>query len=76
MAECKNLDRCTFINSQLGAMPAFAEMLRKRYCLDDCEHCVRCQLEHEGIEVPPDLFPDDEKTAKALIMKSRVPRAS
>ncbi len=66
MAECDRMEQCTFINSQLTAMPALAEMLKKKYCLGNCEECVRYKLEKNGVSVPMDLFPDDEKAAQTL----------
>ncbi len=71
MAECDKMATCAFINTQLPAMPAMAEMFKKKYCLGDCSQCVRYRLEKEGVQVPPDLFPDDEKAAQRLF-----PRAS
>lgn len=67
MAECDRMKECTFINSQLAAMPAMAEMLKKRYCNGNCTECVRYRLEEKGISVPMDLFPDDEKAAQTLL---------
>ncbi len=70
MAECDRMEDCTFINSQLTAMPKMAEMLKKKYCQGDCTECVRYKLEKRGIVVPIDLFPDDEKGAQMLLARA------
>ncbi len=70
MAECDKIGTCAFISTQLGAMPAFAEMLKNRYCLGDCSECARHMLAQKGVAVPFDLFPDDHERAKQLLSKA------
>jgi hypothetical protein len=69
MAECGKMATCTFIQTQLSAMPAVVEMLKRRYCLGECTECVRYQLEQKGIVVPIDVFPDDEDAARRLLRR-------
>jgi len=54
------LAKCPFFNNL--ALPATAEILKKKYCRGDFEKCARYQLKKSGKEVPDNLWPDG-KTA-------------
>lgn len=61
MGDCVCLDTCPFFNGRMASMPAMAEMIKGKYCLDEFESCARHMVfKALGREsVPVDLFPND-----------------
>jgi hypothetical protein len=68
MAECEKLAICPFFNSQMTAMPAVEEMMKKRYCLSNKLQCARYQVSSAGLQAPPDLFPHERDRARELLL--------
>jgi hypothetical protein len=69
MAECEKLTKCPFFNSQMVAMPAVEEMMKKRYCLGDKRECARYQVSSAGVKIPADLFPHERDRARELLKR-------
>ena len=65
--ECEKLAKCPFFNDQLGAMPAVTGLLKQTYCLGDKTQCARYIVSARGIQVPPDLYPNDTARARQLL---------
>ncbi len=70
MADCERLNVCPFFAGSMQNMPRVAEMMKKRYCLEDKTACARYMLASAGIAVPKDLFPHDLDRARMLLCKS------
>jgi uncharacterized membrane protein YkvA (DUF1232 family) len=69
MNRCDRLESCKFFQEAMTAMPAVADMMKKRYCYGDHESCARkmiFQALGKGY-APVDLAPNDVKRAQAII---------
>ena len=69
MAECPSLAACPFFNEKMANMPATADRLKKRYCLDTFDKCARYQVS-KGLgkdRVPITLFPHNIEQARELL---------
>lgn len=73
MANCVLIEKCIFFNDKMASMPTAANIMKKKYCLQDSSHCARFMVFSAlGREnVPPDLFPNDESRAKTIIDKGK-----
>ncbi|NTU43481.1 MAG: hypothetical protein HGA78_10640 [Nitrospirales bacterium] len=69
MADCEKLQKCLFFNDKMAAMPASAELMKKRFCKGDKRCCARYQVAVSGAIVPPILFPNQKDKVKELILK-------
>ena len=69
MADCECLPRCPFFNDRMAGMPATANLLKKRFCLDDSLQCARHMVfERLGSDaVPADLYPMQTDRARELL---------
>ena len=69
MPACECLPNCIFFHDKMPNKPAFAELLKQRFCLGDNKMCaryqVRCALGPDG--VPADLFPNQSDKVRALL---------
>ncbi|MCK5708073.1 MAG: hypothetical protein KAI43_10510 [Candidatus Aureabacteria bacterium] len=78
MAEGEILKSCpykedTFLQDQLVKMPAFIKSIKKDYCEGNFIECARYMvLKALGEEnIPANLFPNDQKGAKEIILKGK-----
>jgi len=69
--ECEKLPKCPFFNNQLADMPAVIGLLKQTYCLGDKTDCARYLVAGAGIQVPPDLFPNDLARAQRLMQAGK-----
>ena len=69
MAHCEMLQGCLFFHGQLSDMPIQADLFRDLYCKGNNAICGRYLiLKSLGSHaVPPDLFPNHEQRARAII---------
>jgi len=69
MANCVVLSGCPFFNDKMVNAPKTAEMLKRRYCLDDYASCARYMVfSGKGKEyVPADLFPNQQDRAGEIL---------
>ena len=69
MADCVCLPRCPFFNDRMAAMPATAQLIKKRYCQGEQSECARHMVfSRLGAEkVPTDLFPTQVERAKEVL---------
>ncbi len=67
--ECPLLKTCVFFQDKMQNMPATANIMKKRYCLEDNSKCARFMIVNAlGREkVPADLFPNQYDRAEELI---------
>ncbi len=63
--KCERADKCPFFNEKMANMPATANLIKKRYCLDQFEKCARYIAAQAKLDVPVDLFPNDREKVKA-----------
>ena len=72
MANCEMLQKCPFFNDKMSEMPDQADFFKDLYCKGDNEICARyLVLKALGRDaMPPDLFPNHEQRAKAIIEQS------
>ena len=67
MAECERMSSCPFFSDKMANMPSVAEVMKRKYCLDDKSLCARYQAALAGLAVPSDLFPNDTKRLQQLL---------
>ena len=73
MAECECVPICPFFNGKLAcAMPSVVESMKKQYCLGDNSECARHIVKVSGIQVPPDLAPNNVKRAQEIVSAAEV----
>lgn len=69
MTDCELTTKCLFFNDKMANMPSTANMMKRKYCQGDFEHCARyivCKaLGREN--VPADLTPSQADRAKQLV---------
>ena len=71
MADCELLEKCVFFNDKMASMPSTSEIIKLRYCKDNCSDCAR-YLVREALgkeRVPEDLFPNQNEKAREVISK-------
>lgn len=67
MAKCEKLKSCPFFNGRLANMPSVSELLKQTYCFGEKNQCARYKVSTAGLDVPPDLFPNDASRAKSML---------
>ena len=67
MAECEKLHTCPFFSNKMANMPNAANLMKQTYCFGDTMQCARYQVAKAGIEVPPNLFPNDRERAEQIL---------
>jgi hypothetical protein len=67
MADCEKLLKCPFFGDQMPDMPAVANLMKETYCRGDKLSCARYRVSSRGIQVPPDLLPNDTDRAAELL---------
>lgn len=74
MAECECLQGCPFFNDRMQNMPALANIMKKRYCMNDFGSCARHMIfEKLGKEaVPSDLYPNQADKAREILAAAGV----
>ena len=74
MQKCELIEKCLFFNDLMERMPATANMMKKRYCLNDNLQCARYTVfKALGREkVPKDLFPNQIEKAQEIIKREKV----
>jgi len=72
--KCELLETCIFFQDKMERMPATANMMKKRYCLNDNLQCARYTVfKALGREkVPKDLFPNQIEKAQEIIKREKV----
>ena len=70
MPECELLKDCAFFNDKLDNMPGPTHLFKQLYCLSDNSICARLMVAKAlgRPAIPPDLFPNHEARAKAVII--------
>lgn len=69
MSECECLPRCPFFHDKMDAMPAMAEIYKKKYCLGSNAQCARHRVfaVHGSVAVPANLYPNDLEMAERVL---------
>lgn len=69
MSDCQFVAKCIFFNDKMANMPSTAEMLKKKYCRSDFEHCARFMVATRlgRDKVPSDLTPSQMDRANVLL---------
>lgn len=69
MTNCPSLASCPFFNNRMAAMPAMAEMMKKRHCHDNYQSCARWMVSNgRGKEaVPEDLYPNQTDKVAGIL---------
>ncbi len=67
MVECEKLQTCPFFTNKMANMPNAANLMKQTYCLGDRMQCARFQVDKAGIQVPPNLFPNDRERAEQIL---------
>ncbi|MBB6481268.1 hypothetical protein [Spirochaeta isovalerica] len=67
--ECECLSQCPFFNDKMAEKPALANIMKKRYCLDDFNSCARHKifLAKGKSAVPPNLYPNQIEEAEKIL---------
>lgn len=71
MPDCEKLIKCPFFNDKMASKPASAEMYKVKFCHGDKMQCARYQVGFNGIDVPSDLFPNQNDKASSLIKEKK-----
>lgn len=71
--ECPFLKTCIFFQGKMQNMPTTANIMKKRYCLEDNSKCARFMIANSPgrQKVPTDLLPNRQDRAEKTIKEKR-----
>jgi hypothetical protein len=67
MPDCERLEKCPFFSGHMPDMPAVAELIKLMFCRGDKTQCARYRVAVAGLQVPADLYPQDQDRANNVI---------
>lgn len=73
MAECECLAGCPFFNDMMENMPATANMIKEKFCIENNSECARHIIFKKLGKpvVPADLFPTQTDRATKILEASK-----